>query len=358
MNYKKLGNTDLKVSTICLGTMTWGEQNDQKDAFDQMDYAIEQGVNFFDTAEIYPSPCFEKTYGSTEKIIGNWFKIKKNRDQIILASKVSGPGLSWVRGGGLQYSEKSITEALEKSLKRLQTDYIDLYQLHWPERKTNFFGRLGYEHKDDSNELFGSFKTKNTSENNDFEKILITLEKFIKQGKIRYIGLSNETSWGLSKFLEVSKLKTLPKIMSVQNPYNLLCRTYEIGLAEISIREKSGLLAYSPLAGGFLTGKYRNNNLPENSRQKLFGDYYTRYSKPNASIVIEKYFDIAKKFDLDFAQMSIKFCEIQKFITSVIIGATTMEQLKSDIESVNVNLTEEINKKINDIQIIHPNPCP
>ena len=346
MNFKKLGNTNVKVSTLCLGTMTWGEQNNQKDAFEQMDYALDHGINFFDTAEIYPSPCFEKTYGFTEKIIGNWFKEKKNRDQVILASKVSGPGLSWVRGGDSQYSEKSITEALEKSLKRLQTDYIDLYQLHWPERKTNFFGRLGYKHKDDSNKF------------NDFEKILVTLEKFIKQGKIRYIGLSNETSWGLSKFLEVSKLNTLPKMMSVQNPYNLLCRTYEIGLAEISIREKSGLLAYSPLAGGFLTGKYRNNNLPENSRQKLFGDYYTRYKKPNASIVIEKYFDIAKKFNLDFAQMAIKFCEIQKFLTSVIIGATSMEQLKIDIESVNVNLTEEIIKKINDVQIIYPNPCP
>ena len=351
MNFKKLGNTDTKVSTICLGTMTWGEQNSQNDAFKQMDYALECGVNFFDTAEIYPSPCFESTYGSTEKIIGNWFKERKNRDQVILASKISGPGLSWIRGGGQQYSKQNIKNAIENSLKRLKTDYIDLYQLHWPERKTNFFGRLGYKHKEEETHGFkGSW--------NDFEKILITLEKLIRQGKIRYIGLSNETSWGLSKFLEVSKLKTLPKMMSVQNPYNLLCRTYEIGLAEISIREKSGLLVYSPLAGGFLTGKYRNNNLPENSRQKLFGDYYTRYSKSNASIVIEKYFDIAKKFALDFAQMSIKFSEIQKFVTSVIIGATSMEQLKIDIESVNVNLTEEIIKKINDVQIKFPNPCP
>ncbi len=345
MNFKKLGNTDFKVSTICLGTMTWGEQNNQKEAFEQMNYALDSGINFFDTAEIYPSPCFEKTYGATEKIIGNWFKEKKNRDQVILASKISGPGLSWVRNGGPQYSEENIKKAIEDSLKRLQTDYIDLYQLHWPERKTNFFGKLNYRHKEEDSW-------------NDFEKILVTLEKFIKQGKIRYVGLSNETSWGLSKFLEVSKLKTLPKIMAVQNSYNLLCRTYEIGLAEISIREKSGLLAYSPLAGGFLTGKYRNNNLPENSRQKLFGDYYTRYNKPNASIVIEKYFDIAKKFNLHFAQMAIKFCEIQKFLTSVIIGATSMEQLKIDIESVNVNLTEEIIKKINDVQIIYPNPCP
>ena len=345
MNFKKLGNTDLEVSTICLGTMTWGEQNNQKEAFEQMNYALDNGINFFDTAEIYPSPCFEKTYSLTEKIIGNWFGEKKNRKEVILASKIAGSGLPWVRNGGLNYSEQNIKKALEDSLKRLQTDYIDLYQLHWPERKTNFFGRLNYKHKGED-------------EWNDFEKILITLEKFIKQGKIRYIGLSNETSWGLSKFLEVSKSKTLPKVMSVQNPYNLLCRTYEIGLAEISIREKSGLLAYSPLAGGFLTGKYRNNNLPENSRQKLFADYYTRYSKLNASIVIDKYFDIAKKFNLNFTQMAIKFCEIQKFVTSAIIGATTMEQLKIDIESVNVNLTEEINKKINDVQIIYPNPCP
>jgi aryl-alcohol dehydrogenase-like predicted oxidoreductase len=346
MNFKKLGNTNLNVSTICLGTMTYGEQNSSKDGFEQMDFALEKGINFFDTAEMYPSPCKKETYGETEKIIGNWFSEKKNRDKIILATKISGPGMSYIRGGGLQFSEKNISLAIENSLKRLKTDYIDLYQLHWPERKTNFFGRLGYEHKEDSNKW------------NDFEKILITLEKFIKQGKIRYIGLSNETSWGLSKFLEVSKLKTIPRMMSVQNPYNLLCRTYEIGLAEISIREKSRLLAYSPLAGGFLTGKYRNNILPENSRQKLFGMYYTRYTKNNASAIIEKYFNIAEKFALNFTQMSLKFCEIQSFITSIIIGATTLEQLKTNIESVNVKLNKEIIKEINDVHSIYTNPCP
>jgi len=346
MNYKKLGNTDLVVSTICLGTMTWGEQNTIKEGFEQMDYALDQDINFFDAAEMYPSPCRKETYGETEKIIGHWFSERKNRDKIILASKISGPGMSYIRGGGLQFSEKNISIAIENSLKRLKTDYIDLYQLHWPERKTNFFGRLGYEHREDSNEW------------NDFEKILIVLENFIKEGKIRYVGLSNETSWGLSKFLEVSKLKKLPKMMSVQNAYNLLCRTYEIGLAEISIREKSGLLAYSPLAGGFLTGKYQNKNLPENSRQKLFAEYYTRYSKSYAAEVIEKYFNISKKFDLNFAQMSIKFCEIQKFITSTIIGATTMEQLKINIESVNVTLEKEVIKEINNVHLIHSNPCP
>ena len=346
MNYKKLGNTDLVVSTICLGTMTWGEQNTIKEGFEQMDYALDQDINFFDAAEMYPSPCRKETYGETEKIIGHWFSERKNRDKIILASKISGPGMSYIRGGGLQFSEKNISLAIENSLKRLKTDYIDLYQLHWPERKTNFFGRLGYEHKEDSNEW------------NDFEKILIVLENFIKEGKIRYIGLSNETSWGLSKFLEVSKLKKLPKMMSVQNAYNLLCRTYEIGLAEISIREKSGLLAYSPLAGGFLTGKYQNKNLPENSRQKLFAEYYTRYSKSYAAELIEKYFNGTKKFDLNFAQMSIKFCEIQKFITSTIIGATSMEQLKINIESVNVTLEKEVIKEINNVHLIHSNPCP
>jgi len=356
MNYRKLGNTDLDVSTICLGTMTWGEQNSQEEGFEQMDYALDQGINFFDAAEMYPSPSRKETYGETEKVIGNWFNKRKNRDKIILASKIAGPGMSYIRGGKLQFSKENFSLAIENSLKRLKTEYIDLYQLHWPERKTNFFSRLGYsiedakkaidEHKEDSNEW------------NDFEKILIALEKFIKEGKIRYVGLSNETPWGLSKFLEVSKLKKLPRMMSVQNSYNLLCRTYEIGLAEISIREKSGLLAYSPLAGGFLTGKYRNNNLPENSRQKLFSQYYTRYSKQHVANIIEKYFEISKKFDLNFAQMSIKFCEIQKFITSTIIGATTIEQLKTNVESVNVALEKEVIKEINNVHLIHSNPCP
>ena len=346
MIFKKLGNTGLKVSQICLGTMTWGEQNNQQEAFEQMDYAQENGVNFFDTAELYSIPPNEKTYGKTEEIIGNWFKEKKNRNKVILATKISGPGLSWIREGNLQYTEERIEKAINNSLERLKTDFIDLYQLHWPERKTNYFGKLGYDHNAKEEKW------------NDFKSILETLKKFIEQGKIRYIGLSNETAWGLSKFLEISKLKDLPKMMSVQNPYNLLCRTYEIGLAEISIREKSGLLAYSPLAGGFLSGKYRNKNIPDNSRQKLFANYYTRYSKPNASIVIDKYYNIAKKFGLNFAQMSIKFCEIQKFVTSVIIGATTIEQLKIDIESVNVNLSDEVIKQINEIQKIYPNPCP
>ncbi len=346
MNYKKLGSTDVDVSTICLGTMTWGEQNSKADGFEQMDYAIDNGVNFWDTAEIYAIPMREETYGETENIIGEWFKKSKKRDKIILATKVSGPtSKEYIRGGGCSYDKKSMSEALEKSLKRMQTDYIDLYQLHWPERNTNFFGKQGYEH--DSNE-------KNWIA---FEEILENLKKFVDAGKIRYVGLSNETAWGLAKCLELSKLKNLPKMMAVQNPYNLLNRTYEVGLAEISVREQSGLLAYSPLAFGYLTGKYRNNNMPKGSRIDLFKDF-TRYNNENSIKAIEEYYKISQKFNLDFAQMSIKFCEIQSFVTSVIIGATTMQQLKTNVESVNVKLNNEIINEINEVQKKYPNPCP
>ena len=346
MNYKKLGSTDVDVSTICLGTMTWGEQNSKADGFEQMDYAIDNGVNFWDTAEIYAIPMREETYGETENIIGEWFIKTKKRDKVILATKVSGPtSKEYIRGGGCSYDKKSMSEALEKSLKRMQTDYIDLYQLHWPERNTNFFGKQGYEH--DSNE-------KNWIA---FEEILENLKKFVDAGKIRYVGLSNETAWGLAKCLELSKLKNLPKMMAVQNPYNLLNRTYEVGLAEISVREQSGLLAYSPLAFGYLTGKYRNNNMPKGSRIDLFKDF-TRYNNENSIKAIEEYYKISQKFNLDFAQMSIKFCEIQPFVTSVIIGATTMQQLKTNVESVNVKLNNEIINEINEVQKIYPNPCP
>ena len=346
MNYRKLGDTDLKVSTICLGTMTWGEQNSENEAFDQMDYALHQGVNFWDTAEIYSVPPKKETYGHTETIIGNWFKKSKRRDEVILASKVAGPARSYIRNGENSFVGKNLREALDGSLKRLQTDYIDLYQLHWPERNVNSFGKLGYNHMEDEKEW------------NNFEDTLENLKKYIDEGKIRFIGISNETPWGTTKFLQVSKEKNLPRMMSIQNPYNLLNRTYEIGLAEISIRDKIGLLAYSPLASGYLSGKYRNNQLPKNSRIERDGDFWTRYDKPNTKKAVDSYYEISKKYNLNFAQMSLKFCEIQKFVTSVIIGATTMEQLKTDIESVNVKLSEEIEKEINNVQKIYPNPCP
>ena len=346
MKYKALGDTDLKVSLICLGTMTWGEQNTQEEGFEQMDYAIEKEINFFDTAELYAIPPKEKTYGKTEEIIGNWFKERKNRNKIILGSKIAGPGLPWIRGGGSQYSEKSIESALHDSLKRLKTDYIDLYQLHWPERNTNYFGDLNYKHKENERSW------------NSFESILKVLKKFIDQGKIRYIGVSNETPWGFSKFLQTAKEQNLPKIISVQNPYNLVNRTYEIGMSEISMREKSGLLAYSPLAVGYLTGKYRNKQVPKNSRLDLFYKNYPRYHNQRTYDAVDEYFKIAKKHKISLTQLSLAFVNSRDFVTSNIIGATTMNQLKENIDSINISLNQKIVDEINSVHEKNPNPAP
>lgn len=346
MKFKKLGNTDLKVSLICLGTMTWGEQNTQEEGFEQMDYALERGVNFFDTAELYAIPPKAKTYGKTEEIIGNWFKLRKNRKKIILASKIAGPGLKWIRGGGSQYSPESIEDALHNSLKRLQTDYIDLYQLHWPERNTNYFGDLDYEHNI------------NEKSWNSFESILKTLKKFIDQGKIKYIGLSNETPWGFSKFLEIAKEQKLPRVVSVQNPYSLINRSYEIGMSEISMREKAGLLAYSPLAVGYLTGKYRNKEIPKNSRLDLFYENYPRYHNERTYEAVDEYFKIAQKYKISLSQLSLAFVNSRDFVTSNIIGATTMEQLKENIDSIDIGLEENIMHEINLIHEKIPNPAP
>ena len=344
MNYKKLGNTDLDVSTICLGTMTWGEQNIQDEAFEQMDFALNNGVNFWDTAELYAVPPRKETYGDTEEIIGNWFEKTKKRKEVILATKVAGPARNYLRNGENSFTGPNLESALNNSLKRLKTDYVDLYQLHWPERNVNNFGRLGYVHKE--------------KDWNQFEDVLGELNKYIKAGKIRYVGLSNETPWGALNYLQLSKDKNLPRMMSIQNPYSLLNRSYEVGLAEVSIREKIGCLAYSPLASGYLTGKYRNKNFPKGSRMERDFDFWTRYRKPNTEAAVELYFKICEKHNLNMTQMSIKFCEIQQFMTSVIIGATTMEQLKSDIESVNVNLSNDVIEEINQVQTIYPNPCP
>ena len=344
MNYKNLGNTDLKVSTICLGTMTWGEQNTQAEAFEQMNFALDEGVNFWDTAELYAVPPRKETYGDTEKIIGNWFDQTKNRDKVILATKVAGPSRDYLRGGENSFTGSNLKSALDNSLRRLKTDYIDLYQLHWPERNVNNFGRLGYVHKE--------------NEWNQFEEVLFELDSYISQGKIRYVGLSNETPWGALNYLQLSKDKNLPRMMSIQNPYSLLNRSYEVGLAEVSVREQIGCLAYSPLASGYLSGKYRNKKFPKGSRMERDYDFWTRYRKPNTEDAVDLYYKISEKFDLNMSQMSIKFCEIQDFMTSVIIGATTMEQLKTNIESVNVNLSDEVIKEINEVQKIYPNPCP
>ena len=345
MKFKKLGTTDLDVSLICLGTMTWGTQNTEKDAFDQMDYSLAEGVNFFDTAELYSVPPNSDSYGKTEVIIGNWFEKRKNRKKIILASKVAGPGCNWIRGGKNNFDEKTIGEAIDGSLKRLKTDYIDLYQLHWPERSTNYFGLREYTVDNDEGRW------------NSFESVLEALGKFIKSGKIRYIGMSNETPYGLSRYIELSKYKKLPRMMSVQNPYNLVNRTYEIGMSEISIREKCGLLVYYPLATGALSGKYRNGKMPKNSRQALFKGW-ERHLNPLALKAYEEYFKLAKENNMTMAQLAQAFVNTRPFVTSNIIGATTMEQLKENIDSVNIELSDEILSKINVIHNNNPNPSP
>ena len=345
MKFKKLGTTELDVSLICLGTMTWGTQNTEKDAFEQMDYSLSEGVNFFDTAELYSVPPNSDSYGKTEVMIGNWFEKRKNREKIILATKVAGPGCNWIRGGGNNFDEKTIGKAIDGSLRRLKTDYIDLYQLHWPERSTNYFGQRDYTIDSDEGDW------------NSFENVLGALEKFIKSGKIRYIGMSNETPYGLSRYIELSKSKKLPRMMSVQNPYNLVNRTYEIGMSEISIREKCGLLVYYPLATGALSGKYRNGKMPKNSRQALFKGW-ERHLNPLAMKAYEEYYKLAKENNMTMAQLAQAFVNTRPFVTSNIIGATTMDQLKENIDSVNIELTGEIIDKINIIHNNNPNPSP
>ena len=345
MKFRKLGTTDIDVSLICLGTMTWGTQNTEKDAFEQMDYAVSKGINFFDTAELYSVPPTSESFGKTEIMIGNWFQKRKNRDKIILASKVSGPGCNWIRGGGNNFDEKKIGEAIDGSLKRLKTDYIDLYQLHWPERSTNYFGNRDFLY----NNKEGNW--------NSFEDILEALEKFVKSGKIRHIGMSNETPYGLSRYLEISKNKGAPRMMSVQNPYNLVNRTYEIGMSEISIREKCGLLVYYPLAAGGLSGKYRNGKMPKDSRMALFKGW-ERHLNPLAMKAYDKYFKLAKDFNLTMVQLAQSFVNSRPFVTSNIIGATTMDQLKENVESINIEFTDEMMDKVNEIHNKNPNPSP
>lgn len=347
MKFRKLGNTNTEVSVICLGTMTWGEQNTREQAFEQMDYALTQGVNFFDTAELYSIPPRSETYGRTETIIGEWLQARGARKDIILASKMAGPGESWIphiRGGKTQFNKNDISEALDSSLKRLQTDYLDLYQLHWPQREANFFGKLGFEKPTDEH-VTPIFET------------LEALDELVRAGKIRHIGLSNETPWGVMQFLQYAEQAGLPRIVSVQNPYCLLNRTYEIGLAEVSWREQAGLLAYSPLGFGVLSGKYLGGSHPSSARITLFPDY-TRYSSPAANAATEKYVTLARKHQLDPAQMALAYVNTRPFLTSTIIGATTMEQLRSNIDSVNLNLSDEILEGIDAIHNEHANPSP
>ena len=346
MQYKKLGNTDIDVSLICLGTMTWGQQNTQEEGFEQMDYALEQGVNFFDTAELYSIPPKAETQGSTETIIGNWFNKNGNRNEIILATKVAGrSGMKWFRGGETRLNKENIEEAIEGSLKRLNTDYIDLYQLHWPDRALNIFGGgLGlYKHYD--------------LESIPIEETLEVLEEIVKTGKVRHIGLSNETPWGLSEFLNISEYKFYPRVQSVQNAYNLLNRNYESGMSEFFHRSKVGLLAYSPLAQGYLSGKYLDGKLPEGSRTKLFGRGQ-RYETPSAESAIRKYVNLAEQSNLDPSLMANAFVNSRDFVTSNIIGATTMDQLKLAIESEQTQLSDDVLDELDKIHSECPNPCP
>jgi len=346
MKYTTLPNTDVKVSKICLGTMTWGNQNSQEEGFEQMNFALEQGVNFFDTAELYAVPASPETYGATEKIIGNWFKETGNRDKVILASKIAGPGdyTAHIRKDG--FSKRGIVEAIEGSLKRLQTDYIDLYQLHWPERGVNAFGVRDYPY------------TTSKEEAENHLEILETLQDFIKQGKIRNIGLSNETPWGTMKYLRTSEEHNLPRPVTVQNSYSLIHRSYEYAMSEVSLRENIGLLPYSPLAQGVLTGKYIKGGQPEGARGTLFPRFIARYKNESSEKAVIAYQEIAKKNGMTLTELSLAFINQLPFVTSNIIGATKVSQLKENIGSINYDLSEETIKEINAIHNLIPNPAP
>ena len=344
MQYRKLGNTDLEVSVICLGTMTFGEQNNEKESHEQLSYAIQNGVNIIDTAEMYAIPPKKETQGLTEKYVGSWIKKFRNRDKYMIATKISGPGMEYVRDGS-RLSAAHVKKAIDSSLERLNTDYIDLYQVHWPERKSNYFGRLGYTQSDDMGI--------------PISETLEALNDAVKSGKIRNIGISNETPWGVMEYLKLTDMNQIkyPRIVSIQNPYNLLNRTYEVGLAEISYREKIGLLAYSPLGFGMLTGKYQEA-YPENSRLGLHGGWFTRYSNDKCKKAVIEYLAVAKKFKLSLTQLALAFVNTRPFVSSNIIGATTLTQLKENIDSVNINLSPEIIKEINKIHEQTPNPAP
>lgn len=345
MKYTTLPNTNIKVSKICLGSMTWGNQNTEAEGHEQLDYAFEKGINFIDTAELYPVPAEAKTSGRTSEIIGTWLQKTGNRDKVVLASKIAGPGeyTAHIRTTG--FSPDSIKDAVNKELIRLQTDYIDLFQLHWPERQTNTFGVRDYSHNP------------NDAWEDNFKTILQTLDSIIKEGKIRQVGLSNEKAWGTMRYLEESKTHNLPRMITVQNAYSLLNRPFEGDMAEVAIRENIGLLAYSPLAFGVLSGKYIKGTAPKNSRLKLFPTF-ARYNSEQSTEATKQYLKLAEENNLSLTQMSLAFVNQQPFLTSSIIGATTMEQLKENIASIDVELSIEILEQINAIHAVIPNPAP
>ena len=344
MQYRKLGRTNIEVSLIGLGTMTWGEQNTEAEAHEQLDYALEQGVNLIDAAEMYPVPPREETQGLTETYIGNWLAARGNRDQVVLASKVAGPGMVDYLRGGPKLNREHIEQALSDSLKRLRTDYLDLYQVHWPARATNFFGQLGYSHQPDDDAT-------------PIEETAAALKSLVDSGRVRTIGISNETPWGFMEWIRAHDRGLSERIVSVQNPYNLLNRTFEIGLAEIAHREDAGLLAYSPLAFGALSGKYLDGNKPEGARLTLY-ERFSRYTGERGQAATRDYVDIARRHDLDPAQMALAWVNSRGFLTANIIGATSMEQLNTNIASIDLALSDEVLREIEAVHERNPNPCP
>lgn len=345
MKYTTLPNTDIKVSKICLGTMTFGQQNSEAEAHDQLDFALQHGVNFIDTAEMYSTPAKVETYGATEKMIGNWFKKSGKRDAVVLATKIGGPnrGLEYMRDD-LHFNTKTLALSVDKSLQRLQTDYIDLYQLHWPERKSNMFGQRGFKMQEDAWQ-------------DNIQDVLEALQELIRQGKIKTIGVSNETPWGLMRFMEESRKHQLPKIITIQNPYSLLNRTFEVGLSEVCHRENVGLLAYSPLAFGVLSGKFLTGAALPKARINLFPQF-SRYNSENSREASKRYRQVAQDFGLTLTELSLAFIAQQPFVTSTIIGATNLEQLQENINTIKVELTPAMLQAIEEVQNSIPDPAP
>ncbi|RTR34974.1 NADP(H)-dependent aldo-keto reductase [Shewanella atlantica] len=347
MEYRRIPHSSLDVSELCLGTMTWGEQNSQEEAFSQLDYAIGEGINFIDTAEMYPVPPKAETQGETEQILGNYLKKSGNRNNLVIATKVSAPGgkSDYIRPN-MALDWRNIHEAVDASLERLQIDTIDLYQIHWPDRNTNFFGELSYQQIDDNEKQTPIIDT------------LEALADLVKSGKIRYIGVSNETPWGLMKYLQLAEKHGLPRVISVQNPYNLLNRSFEVGMAEISHREEVPLLAYSPLAFGALSGKYLDNQWPEGARLTLF-KRFARYTGSQMALEATKaYVELAREFNMSPAQMALAFVNSRKFVSSNIIGATSLEQLKENIDSINTSISPELLIRLDELAQIYRLPCP
>jgi len=346
MKYTKLGHTDLEVSRVCLGSMTWGQQNSETEGHAQLDCAVAAGINFIDTAEMYPVPPRAETCGQTEIIIGNWMRLRRNRQQLIIATKVAAwaERAAHIRDGNIRLDRKNIHAAVDASLLRLQTDYIDLYQTHWPDRDTNCFGRLNYFHVPEKDRT-------------PIAETLAVLEDLVQAGKVRYLGISNETPWGLAEYLRVAREQSRSRIVSIQNPYNLLNRTFEIGLAEFVHREHISLLAYSPSAMGSLSGKYLNNQQPPGARMTVFPDYQ-RYKNPQAYAAIAEYVALARESGLDPMQMALAYVNSRPFLTSYITGATNLTQLQANIASVEVELPKAVVKGIEKIHTRYPNPCP